>query len=68
MNTPGRMALLALTQRITATEVALRVHVSQKAVCKWRSGLCTPAPVHRALLQREFGIAQSAWTVQQPES
>jgi transcriptional regulator with XRE-family HTH domain len=46
---------------LTKAEVARRVGVSHQVVSDWAAGMKRPAPEHREILQREFGIPVEAW-------
>jgi len=59
--TRGRVALLGVLQRTSATEVAVRCRVSVAAVSKWASGQALPRPEHRELLEAGFRIAPDCW-------
>lgn len=60
----GRCYLLAVLQRVTTSEVALRTRVSESAVRKWRAGSHTPAPRVRVALEVHLRIPSSAWDEQ----
>ena len=57
----GRFYLLAALQRVSASEIALRAHVSQSAVWKWSAGAHTPSPRVRAALEAHLNIPAASW-------
>ncbi len=59
----GRSHLLAILQIMPAREVALRVHVSEMSVSRWRAGVLVPSPRARELLELHCGIAAELWTI-----
>ncbi len=59
----GRCYLLAALERVSASEVALRAHVSQSAVHKWSEGAHLPSPPVRTALEVHLGIPAASWDV-----
>lgn len=68
MTSAGRRYLLAILQIMPAREVALRCHVSEMSVSRWRAGVLVPSPCARRLLELHCGIPAALWTqaVQRP--
>lgn len=54
--TPGQRALIALTQRTRAADIAARCGVSKSRVSEWVSGITTPSERARVRLHQSYGI------------
>lgn len=61
MKVRARRLLLAVVQRTTAREVALRCHVHESNVSRWMSGESHPSLVSRVRLQAIYRIPLAAW-------
>jgi hypothetical protein len=59
--TRGRRSLIAILQRTTAREVAIRCRVSKQAVSNWQHGFKKPSAAARSMLQANYGISPNTW-------
>lgn len=59
--TRGRRLLGAVLQVTTATDVAARCGVYQQRVSDWASGIYTPSPDARRMLERNYRIPYCSW-------
>lgn len=56
--------MLAVLQIMPAREVALRVHVSEMSVSRWRAGALVPSPRARELLALHCDIPADLWELE----
>lgn len=61
MLTRGQRLLIAVLQRTTGREVALRCRVHFTAVSQWQRGDTVPNASHRAALYVLYRIPPNAW-------
>lgn len=61
--TRGRRLLVAVLQITTETDIAARCGVYQQRVSDWASGMYTPSPSARRMLERNYRIPYSAWDI-----
>lgn len=66
MSAAARLALLAVLQRTTAREVALRCRVTRSCVSSWGSGKSVPSPRAQVALSDIYGIDPRGWLPKSP--